>query len=281
MWNSKTVKVNETDYYVRESKSADEDGVILFIHGLGWSGEVWSSVSRNLEGYHLIAPDLAGHGESGAAASYHYDYLAEQLLGLLQELQVEKAMLVGSSWGAGLALKFSNMYPHAVERLILLDDGYYPFKETPGLEWEMIEGGSFPEEALSSLDAYYEFMKSDNPDFWNEDIERAVREQVAVGADGRVAMKSKDETQLNCLKASWEFDPMAPENKITVPATLIVAFNDNEPEDLKQFKREKGTSFCEKYQAEKIEMEDTDHLIMLDKPKELSRYILEKQLTGK
>ncbi|RDI45584.1 alpha/beta fold hydrolase [Falsibacillus pallidus] len=273
MWNCKTIKVEGTNHFVRERLLEKEAETICFIHGLGWTGEIWSSAAKFMEGYQLIAPDLPGHGESDPTNAYDYHTLAEQLHSLMKEMKVERPILVGSSWGAGVVVKYASLYPDHVDRVVLLDDGYYPIAETPGLKWEMIENGEFPAEALKDLDSYYEFMKSDNPQFWNQEIEKAVRDQITVKEDGKVAFKAKDETQLACMKAAWDFDPLAEENRLTVPSVLLIAHSLNEDEERRRFKRVKANDFYKLNNGYAIEMEETDHLIMLDKPMELVKVI--------
>jgi pimeloyl-ACP methyl ester carboxylesterase len=46
---------------------------IVLVHGWGQSGRAWQRLASRLPGFHLIAPDLRGHGESGAPASGYDD----------------------------------------------------------------------------------------------------------------------------------------------------------------------------------------------------------------
>ncbi|WP_128896333.1 alpha/beta fold hydrolase [Longirhabdus pacifica] len=275
MWKDKTINMQESEYFIRERITNDENAKnLLLLHGLGWTSEIWSSTARIIKKhYRIIAPDLAGHGNSSDAPSYEFDTLAEHLTRLLEALNIEKTVVVASSWGADLAVKFSSMYPQYVEHLVLLDGGYHPVSKVPGLQWEMLEQQEFPEEALQDLSSFFTFMKSDDPDLWNEDIEHAVRDQVNIREDGKVTFKLKREAQIACLKTMWDFDPFDAENTLKVPTTVVVAMNKNESSEMRDFKLKQSHAFCNKNNAKEVILENTDHLIMLDSPQKVAAFI--------
>jgi 3-oxoadipate enol-lactonase len=71
--------------------------------------------------FHVIAYDHRGHGGSPAPTGpYSIDDLAQDVLGLLDDLQVQRAHLVGLSLGGMVAQQISARAPHRVDRLVLL-----------------------------------------------------------------------------------------------------------------------------------------------------------------
>lgn len=81
---------------------------VVFLHGLGGSGNNWLRLSQYLPGrYRLIMPDLAGHGRT----KYHLEEfsLEEQvrMLGdFVKGLGLERFAVVGNSYGGWLAMRF-------------------------------------------------------------------------------------------------------------------------------------------------------------------------------
>ena len=79
---------------------------------------------RLAERFTVIAPDLAGHGESAKPrGDYSLGAHASSLRDLLLTLGHERATFVGHSLGGGIAMQFSYQFPERCERLVLVDSG--------------------------------------------------------------------------------------------------------------------------------------------------------------
>ena len=78
--------------------------------------------------YRAIAIDRPGHGHSGrpSEAGTTPREQARLVHGLLQQLGVERPVLVGHSWGGGLALIYAEQYPQDVAGLVLVGTRAYP-----------------------------------------------------------------------------------------------------------------------------------------------------------
>lgn len=89
---------------------------IVILHGLGGSHLEWERLV--LPYLHteqrIIVPDQPGHGSSGVIQHATLDDLVEILKIFLKRLRIKKAILVGQSMGAALALMFTAEYPHMV-----------------------------------------------------------------------------------------------------------------------------------------------------------------------
>jgi len=99
---------------------------LVFVHGLLSSIDMADALGETpgylTDRFCLIRYDARGHGRSGYTTNpkdYTWDALAEDLLGLLRHLGIERASLWGSSVGGGTALVFALQHPEMVERLIL------------------------------------------------------------------------------------------------------------------------------------------------------------------
>lgn len=95
---------------------------ILFVHGFPLDGSLWQPQLEALEGeYRVIAPDLRGFGESGSSPQVTMEAYAGDLHALLDELQIDQAVLVGLSMGGYITFAFYRAYPDRVRGLVLVD----------------------------------------------------------------------------------------------------------------------------------------------------------------
>jgi 2-hydroxymuconate-semialdehyde hydrolase len=88
------------------------------------------------EKFRVIAPDMVGFGftERPANVSYTMDMWVSHALSLMDELKIEKAHLVGNSFGGGLALALALKAPDRVNRLVLMGAAGTKFQLTDGLD---------------------------------------------------------------------------------------------------------------------------------------------------
>jgi pimeloyl-ACP methyl ester carboxylesterase len=106
---------------------ADGGGpVVVLLHGLASSSQTWSTVLPQLGRHaHVIAPDLLGHGHSDKPRSGDYSLgaYAAGLRDLLVTLELDRATVVGHSFGGGVAMQFAYQFPELAERLVLVASG--------------------------------------------------------------------------------------------------------------------------------------------------------------
>lgn len=98
---------------------------ILGLHGITANCRSWDGLASVLAPRHqVIAMDLRGRGFSDKPPSgYSIENHIRDILALLNELQINKAVLMGHSLGAFIALAFTAQYPQRTDRLILVDGG--------------------------------------------------------------------------------------------------------------------------------------------------------------
>lgn len=93
---------------------------VVFLHGFSLDRRLWADQTAALAGaFQTIAYDLRGFG--GASLPDGPFRHADDLLALLDQLQIERAHLVGLSLGGGLALDFCLAHPGRVRTLTLVD----------------------------------------------------------------------------------------------------------------------------------------------------------------
>ncbi|MGI9068225.1 MAG: alpha/beta fold hydrolase [Pyrinomonadaceae bacterium] len=120
---SRFVEVEGVPIHYQEAGDSSSPPMIL-IHGFASFSLVWSKVLLPLAdaGFRVIAPDLPGYGFSGKPR--HLDYTiasqAAMVAGLLNQLGIERIVLVGSSYGGAVAATIALDHPTLVEKLVLV-----------------------------------------------------------------------------------------------------------------------------------------------------------------
>jgi pimeloyl-ACP methyl ester carboxylesterase len=107
---------------------------IVFIHGVLHDHSVWILQSRYLanHGYNVLAVDLPGHCRSAGEAPSSVEEAADFIAALLDAAGVQKAALVGHSWGSLIALEAASRLKERVTHLVLVGTAF-PMKVSPVL----------------------------------------------------------------------------------------------------------------------------------------------------
>lgn len=97
---------------------------LLLIHGGKDHARSWDWVARDLrEDFHVIAPDLRGHGDSAWAFGGHYtiNEFVLDIAQLIETLELRPLTIVAHSLGGAVALQYTAIYPDRVDRLVAIE----------------------------------------------------------------------------------------------------------------------------------------------------------------
>lgn len=141
---------------------------IVLLHGKNFNGAYWKTTIQALteDGHRVVVPDQIGFGKSTKPVGYQFSFqqLAKNTKQLLDELKIEKVIILGHSMGGMLATRFTLMYPELVEKIIL---------ENPiGLEdWKIVVPYvSIDQHFQNELNASYEKVKAYQLEFYYDNI---------------------------------------------------------------------------------------------------------------
>jgi lipase len=94
---------------------------MLALHGLTGHGQRWQQLADYVPEISIAAPDLLGHGRSSWAAPWTIDANVAALGALLDDDADAPVLVVGHSFGGGLAMHLAAARPDRVAGLLLLD----------------------------------------------------------------------------------------------------------------------------------------------------------------
>jgi 2-hydroxy-6-oxonona-2,4-dienedioate hydrolase/4,5:9,10-diseco-3-hydroxy-5,9,17-trioxoandrosta-1(10),2-diene-4-oate hydrolase len=130
--NERTVNVGGKPIFIAEAgtgQARETPKTIVMLHGGGPGASGVSNYSRNIdalaEHFRVIVPDMPGYGRSakGVDQDDPFGYLADMIRGLLDELGIGTAHLVGNSYGGAAALRLALDTPRRVDKLVLMGPG--------------------------------------------------------------------------------------------------------------------------------------------------------------
>lgn len=115
-------------------KEWGEGTPFIILHGLFGSLDNWTTHAKKIgEYFRVICVDERNHGHSFWSDEISYDLMADDLEVLFQQLQLEKAIVMGHSMGGKTAMRFAQKYPNRIEKMIVVDMGvksYPPHHQT-------------------------------------------------------------------------------------------------------------------------------------------------------
>jgi pimeloyl-ACP methyl ester carboxylesterase len=167
-----------------KGETLGEGPPVVLLHGLSATRRNVVQGSRALvkRGYRLISYDARGHGSSQPGPSYEYADLVADLEAVLDELELEKMALVGSSMGAATAMAFTLEHPERVPALVQITPAYTGYARTGDVDAESWE------KLADALDGgIEEFLKvaqpGNLPERWREVAREATRQRMERHAD--------------------------------------------------------------------------------------------------
>ena len=103
---------------------------LLLVHGIHDHCHSWDWLAQSLrQHFHVVAPDLRGHGDSQWSLGSQYSYLeyAQDVAQLVRQRRLAPVTIVSHSLGGTIASIYAGAFPEAVARLVIIEGvGLYP-----------------------------------------------------------------------------------------------------------------------------------------------------------
>lgn len=208
----------------------DESGEgppVVCLHGLTATHRYVLMGSRGLErgGHRVVLYDARGHGASSPApgpGDYTYDALAGDLLAVLDDCEIDRAVLVGASMGAHTIARFALDSPDRVAGLGLITPAYEP----AGLEgrldsWDALADG-LRDGGIEGFIEAYDLTGMDTR--WRKTMTTVMRQRLAAHRHLDAVADA-----LRAVPRSRPFDALGELAGIRVPTVIVGSRDDADP----------------------------------------------------
>jgi 3-oxoadipate enol-lactonase len=142
---------------------APDAPALVLLHGLGDDSSTWDVVSEEFaEHFRALAIDLRGHGQSDWPGTYSFELMRDDVLGVLDQLGLDRVNLLGHSMGGTVAYLIAEKEPGRIDRLILEDTPPpYPWGRTAPEKPDTPVPFDWP-----VLEAVYDQLNDPDPAWW-------------------------------------------------------------------------------------------------------------------
>jgi len=235
---------------------------VLLLHGMGLDLRMWDAQVPVLsERYRVVRLDLHGYGKSSPIAGpySHGALLAE----FLEQLEIERAHLVGLSYGGQLAAEFVQVHPQRVRSLVLAST------DISGLPWKTL-GPSFGKIfSLGKTD-----LEAAKRLWFGHEIFSTARENPLVSARLEQMIRDYSGWVFANAGAGLERKPKPPAaealHAFRLPALVVAG-----ERDLSDFQDMADEVVKRLPGARKVVLEGVGHLCNMEDPKSFNRVLLE------
>lgn len=141
---------------------------LVLIHGITDDGLCWTPVAEALASeYDIVMVDVRGHGKSDAPDDgYDYKTITTEIVGLVNELKLERPLVMGHSMGAMISLTLAGLFPE-LPRAIILEDPPAFWRTRPPSQEELVARSGmiawFNDVKRRTHDELLKAVRSENP----------------------------------------------------------------------------------------------------------------------
>jgi pimeloyl-ACP methyl ester carboxylesterase len=208
-------------------EEAGEGVPVVLLHGLTATRRyvVMGSKALERDGHRVIAYDARGHGASAPAPTpdaYDYATLADDLLAVLDDREIDRAVLAGASMGAHTLLAFSLVHPERVRAVAVITPAFDPDNEGDLDRWDRLADGLEHGGVDGFVEAYGEPRV---PEKWRETVLKVVRQRLSAHEHPEALAAA-----LRAVPRSKPFGSWDDLEKVDVPAVVVASRDEADPE---------------------------------------------------
>ena len=188
---------------------------IVCLHGVRNHGRHFAPLAERLPGYHVLAPDLLGHGYSSWEPPWD---IPRHCDAIVETVGAQESVLIGHSFGGRLAFELAARAPKLVPKLVLLD----PAILLPGHVALAAAENARPDKSFVSFDELVEarYVESQLHFAPRELVVEDLAVHVETGEDGRVRYRY---SQSAVVAAYGEMATQPPPfERVRVPTLLVL-----------------------------------------------------------
>jgi pimeloyl-ACP methyl ester carboxylesterase len=209
---------------------------LLLIHGGRDHARSWDWVAEELrDDWHIIAPDLRGHGDSAWSPDGNYEMSAfvYDIAQLVHQLGLSPVSIIAHSMGGNIATRYAGLYPENVKKLVNIEGlGLSPAMQAERdalgiqkrfrqwIEDKRNAAGRTPKR-YPNIEAAYERMKSENAYLTDEQARHLTVHGISRNEDGTWSWKFDNYLNIWAMFDMPREDLLAIWEAITCPMLLL------------------------------------------------------------
>jgi 3-oxoadipate enol-lactonase len=207
------------------------DGVpVVLLHGLTATRRyvVMGSKALERDGHRVVAYDARGHGASQPAPepdAYGYPTLAADLLAVLDDRGIDRAVLAGASMGAHTIVRFALDHGDRVAGLVVITPAFDPDDDQDEqrrlARWDALSDGLRRGGVEGFVDAYGEPKV---PERWHETVYKVLRQRLSAHEHPEAVADA-----LRAVPRSRPFESWADLEGLDVPAVVVASRDEADP----------------------------------------------------
>jgi len=215
---------------VRLSAEEAGEGIpVVLLHGLTGTRRYVVMGSRALErsGHRVVAYDARGHGRSTPAptpAAYGYEELAADLAAVLDDFEIDRAVLAGASMGAHTLLRLALDAPERVAALVAVTPGFDPATaDDPDrlARWDALAVGLREGGVEGFVAAYGEPAV---PERWRDTVQQVLRQRLSAHEHPEAVADA-----LSVVPRSHPFGALDDLGAIAAPTVIVASRDEADP----------------------------------------------------
>jgi pimeloyl-ACP methyl ester carboxylesterase len=216
---------------VLAGEEAGEGTPTVLLHGLTATRRYVVMGSRVLErgGHRVIAYDARGHGASSPApepAAYRYEDLSGDLLAVLDDRGVDRAVLAGASMGAHTIVRFALDHGDRVAALAIVTPAFEPDSEQDEerrlARWDALSQGLREGGVEGFVKAY---GVPNVPERWHDTVYKVLRQRLGAHEHPEAVADA-----LRAVPRSRPFDRWDELAELELPAVVVASRDEADPE---------------------------------------------------
>jgi pimeloyl-ACP methyl ester carboxylesterase len=208
---------------------AGEGTPVVLLHGLTATRRyvVMGSTALQRSGHRVVAYDARGHGESAPApdpSAYDYGDLAGDLVDVLDDRGIDRAVLAGASMGAHTALRVALDHPDRVAGLVVITPAYDPADHDDPerlARWDALAEGLRRGGVEGFVEAYGE---PEVPEAFRATVLRVIRQRLALHQHPEAVADA-----LQVVPRSRPFADAGALQAITAPTVVVASRDEADP----------------------------------------------------
>ena len=198
---------------------------VVALHGLASSAHWYDIVAPLLrDQYRIFAPDQRGHGQTTQATTgYDWETLTTDVTGFMDHLGLDRAAVLGHSWGGNVATNLAARRPERVSQLVMIDGGFLGGRASGDATWEQFANRVRPRNVTGNREQFLDRLRNQLADCWSDELERVLQTMVYEDEEGRIRDILQPANHAQVIKAMWDEPPATVLPRILCPTMIVAA----------------------------------------------------------